>query len=745
MITLKNVSKYYYNKGIIASGFTKVNLKLNLGEFVAITGESGSGKSTLLNVISGLDTYEEGEMYVDNNETSHYTEVDFEKYRKKYISNIFQNFNLINSYTVRQNIELVLLFNGEYGKSVRDKTLDLIKKVGLTKYKNTKVSKLSGGQKQRVAIARALAKDTPIIIADEPTGSLDSRSAKGILSLLHDLSHDKLVIVVTHNYEQIAPYVTRKITMHDGRILEDKRLVVVDKVNYSNNNLNKSITLFNQFRIGFRNTFNIFPKFLLVLMVYLFIVFAVTSVDAFFKKQEYETVKTEGYNQFFTDVNDTRLIVKKSDKSLFTDDDYSFISSMKHVGVLEKNDLLLDINTFLSDYENLYFSGISKDISNFKGKVVIGRMPGADNEILLVGPRDDDYLDDIKDSIIDLNVALGIDGANETDKKYKIVGIAYADDDEMNALYTNGNDGYIYGSSKMIEELQFKMNEYYSELQVFFNNQYHDSSLLGSNYRIVPTDRVLEGGAFVTDEWNINCKNNNCLNEPMTILVKNLYYEDKIDVKVSNIYTSKNMNSLLGVSDYDQFTGAIYINRNDYNKLFSHGNYQSSVFVDDVRNVDKVASNLEKNGYSVLKIRDTMATIDVVQILKIVRTMVLVVLVMALFFISYFVIRIILKSRNVYFGIIRILGASKNNAKTLLQIELLTVSNLAYILFMFLIYLHRNKIVTIDFLNTIIRYFTTKEYVILYVVITVMSYLISVRFARKIFKNSAMNTMREEV
>ena len=104
MITLKNVSKFYYNKGIIASGFTKINLTLNIGEFVAITGESGSGKSTLLNVISGLDSYEEGEMYIDGKETSHYTEIDFENYRKKYISNIFQNFNLVNSYTVKQNI-----------------------------------------------------------------------------------------------------------------------------------------------------------------------------------------------------------------------------------------------------------------------------------------------------------------------------------------------------------------------------------------------------------------------------------------------------------------------------------------------------------------------------------------------------------------------------------------------------------------------------------------------------------------
>ena len=112
MIKLSNVSKFYYNKGIITSGFTKVNLQLDKGEFVVITGESGSGKSTLLNVISGLDTYEEGEMYIDGKETSHYTERDFEQYRNKYIGNIFQNFNLVNSYTVYQNIELVLLING---------------------------------------------------------------------------------------------------------------------------------------------------------------------------------------------------------------------------------------------------------------------------------------------------------------------------------------------------------------------------------------------------------------------------------------------------------------------------------------------------------------------------------------------------------------------------------------------------------------------------------------------------------
>jgi len=169
MLKLKNVSKFYYSKGVIATGFTKANLELNLGEFVAITGESGSGKSTLLNVISGLDSYEEGEMYINGKETSHYSENDFENFRRKYISNIFQSFNLVNSYTVYQNIELVLLLNGYKKTQVKNKINELIKKVDLYKYRNTKVSKLSGGQKQRVAIARALAKETPIIIADEPT------------------------------------------------------------------------------------------------------------------------------------------------------------------------------------------------------------------------------------------------------------------------------------------------------------------------------------------------------------------------------------------------------------------------------------------------------------------------------------------------------------------------------------------------------------------------------------------------
>ena len=270
MLKLKDVSKFYYNKGMISTGFTKINLELKIGEFVAITGESGSGKSTLLNVLSGLDSYEEGEMYINGKETSHYTEKDFEDYRRKYIANIFQSFNLINSYTVYQNVELVLLLNGYKKKQVKQKVLDMIEKVGLTEFKNTKVSKLSGGQKQRVAIARAMVKETPIIVADEPTGNLDANSAKDVIELLKKVAKDRLVIVVTHNIEQIQDYATRIIKMHDGKIIENKEIKHIEEPEKVEESKYTKITVGNRLRLGIRNTFNILPKFLLLFAVFLF-------------------------------------------------------------------------------------------------------------------------------------------------------------------------------------------------------------------------------------------------------------------------------------------------------------------------------------------------------------------------------------------------------------------------------------------------------------------------------------------
>ena len=257
MIQLKNVSKYYYSKGMIASGITKVNLEFDIGEFVVITGESGSGKSTLLNVISGLDTYEEGEMYIEGRETSHYTTAEFEEYRKKYIGNIFQDFNLVNSYTVYQNIELILWINGVNESEIKERIPRILERVGLTEFAKTKVSKLSGGQKQRVAIARALAKDTAVIVADEPTGNLDSESAAEVVKLLSELSKDKLVVIVTHNFDQFEEYATRIVKMNDGRVIEDKYLSHPPEYSMRFESEGGKISNKNKLKLGIRNTFNI--------------------------------------------------------------------------------------------------------------------------------------------------------------------------------------------------------------------------------------------------------------------------------------------------------------------------------------------------------------------------------------------------------------------------------------------------------------------------------------------------------
>ena len=221
ILKLENICKYYYSNNTVSLGLNKINLEFHLGEFVAITGESGSGKTTLLNVIAGLDTYEDGELYYNGENTSHFDENDWEEYRKNKISFIFQNYNLIDSYTVLENVETVLLIQGYSKKEAYKKSLELLETVGILDRKDNRATQLSSGQKQRLAIARALAKNTEIIVADEPTGNLDVENGKAILELLSSLSKDKLILLVTHNYEQAEPYITRKVRLFDGKVKSD--------------------------------------------------------------------------------------------------------------------------------------------------------------------------------------------------------------------------------------------------------------------------------------------------------------------------------------------------------------------------------------------------------------------------------------------------------------------------------------------------------------------------------------------
>lgn len=739
IISLKNVSKFYYSKGVIASGFSKVSLNFSMGEFVAITGESGSGKSTLLNVLSGLDTYEEGEMYINGEETSHYSEKDFEDYRRKYIGNIFQNFNLINSYTVYQNIELVLLLNGNKRKDVRPKVLDLIKQVGLYKFRNTKVSRLSGGQKQRVAIARALAKDTPIIIADEPTGNLDSDSATGVIKLLSELAKDKLVIIVTHNYEQVEEYVTRKIKMHDGKVLEDKVIEHTEPVQENKTIDYKNITFPNQLKLGFRNTFNIVPKFLLLFLVFLFVTVATMSEYASFKKQEYLASKS-GYNYYFGNLSDTRIVIKKSDGTAFTDTDYAGITDLSNIDYAVKNDLLLDTDISVSDNGNFNIYGYADSIHNLSGGVDVGRMPENDDEIVLEGNKNDYYLGQMKEQLLQTTLYMqnNYTGQTNTDIPLKVVGIKYFDD-----LYNY--ESKIYISDAVMNQLTFEINQQYSNIKILFQNIYYPSDMSSYLNRLIPNGNVPSGTAYVSSDLNNYCSDGKAVKKPLSIEVNNLYYNEALPLTIENTYTKANMKSLLGIEDFDTYNGAIFINPDDYNNLFNKSTYQSSIFVKDVEQLDTTLGKLSSMGYKTLAMRDATVSDGITQVMQILRTAVTIILVIVLFFIAYFVINLILRSRNVYYSTIRMLGANKGTSRNLLIIELLVVANIAFFLFVIFVLITGHGLVPLDFIKTILDYLKLRDYVVLYVILMVMSYLISLKYSKKLFKKSAMNTYKEEV
>jgi len=226
---LIQVSKYYHDDSRINIGLKDVNLTFNLGEVVAVTGVSGSGKTTLLKTIGGMDSFEQGEIYLKNEGISRYDEMDYESYRKKYISYIFQEYGVLEKYSLIDNLILVRLMMGDPYPIAKAKSADMLKKVFLYQYRHKKANKLSGGQKQKLAVARALVKDAPIILGDEITASLDSKQGKEVLRLLFANSKGKLVILVTHHFEELAEYCTRRITLAGGSVAKDEILEPVEK------------------------------------------------------------------------------------------------------------------------------------------------------------------------------------------------------------------------------------------------------------------------------------------------------------------------------------------------------------------------------------------------------------------------------------------------------------------------------------------------------------------------------------
>ena len=828
-IELRKVSKYYAGEDSVSMGFSRIDLDLDIGEFVAITGESGSGKSTLLNVISGLDTYEEGEMFVCGEDTQAFTTEDYEVYRKTYIGNIFQDFNLINSYTVYQNIEIVMLLAGKKAKECKKRVLELIKLVGLSKYRNTKVSRLSGGQKQRVAIARALAKDAPIIVADEPTGNLDSASAASVMETLAKVAGDKLVVIVTHNYEQAEPYVTRKITMHDGKIIEDKKIVAPEEASADdyldgpapaaydpgadyytddetaaetsaasntggrvgraerNNSYaddredyeaddeddvaperisrvermgNRSIRsgatkpkpmrTSSEIMLGVRNTFNLPAKFMLLFIVYFFVSTAVLGQYATTKNSMHES-ELLGSNPYFINATSDRVVIKKKDESMFTDKDFAKIEKTPNIREIVKNDYALDsgVSFELNDY--LVEGPVMPQTRIKKSDLTYGHMPEDDYEIILRVDMTNDIMmgmiSDTAEEYIDKEVQLQDIAQMQQyyfDAPIRVAGIIVEEDVEESDEF--GVYGYstIYVSDAVSNRLNVIMMAASSKSEMKFAK----TRVEVENQRSVYFNAdVPQGKVYILEDQTYYYPDEAAVGKKVGVKIKNRFFESEGEYKVDKVITEDNCKELLGIpkDEYDMYYNCIFISEEDFNELFDKGYYQISAFMENEQKSDDTLQAIRDKGFTTLALKDSLTdTTGGYDIILNGMTYVRLALeFIILFFIAYAVIRIIMRSRNSYYSTLRILGATKKNTANILRVELILMMIIAYGVDIAIVVLAHNGVIQIKELNKLLFYLTPADYAALAVVLLLMSLLIANRYARSIFKRSAMKAFRE--
>ena len=240
MLELVNIKKSYRVGGQKQQVLKGINIKFRRNEFTSILGSSGSGKTTLLNIIGGLDKYSEGDLIIEGVSTNEYRDKDWDAYRNHRVGFIFQSYNLIMHQSILSNVEIALTLSGISRSERKKRAKEALIKVGLEEHIYKKPSQLSGGQMQRVAIARALVNDPEIILADEPTGALDSVTSIQIMDLLKEIAKDKLVIMVTHNPEIAKEYSTRIIELKDGIIVNDSNPYKKDKDEQNKKSMKKT-------------------------------------------------------------------------------------------------------------------------------------------------------------------------------------------------------------------------------------------------------------------------------------------------------------------------------------------------------------------------------------------------------------------------------------------------------------------------------------------------------------------------
>ena len=582
LLTLKDIGKIYVSESNVSVGIRGVNLSFERGEFVAVTGKSGSGKSTLLNVISGMDTYEEGELLIEDEPTSHYLQPEWEAYREKYISFIFQDYNIIESLTVLQNVELALMYLDDPMER-RKRALELLNRVGLSSHIKQKGSKLSGGQKQRTVIARALAKDSPIILADEPTGNLDSVTSKEIISLLREVSKDKLLIVVTHNFEQVEEHATRHIRIFDGAVESDTKMIsnaeipskksAAEKISAEKKEKKSRKNgkhLKNGFLLG-RTIFTAKPKlsfFLCLLMIIGMLgIFGVTSLCGS-AGELFEPTYMFRYME-------GRVILTTQSGEVLSEEQWQALADKHGAQSMLRFDSLLDSglsNSFhytADDYDQFVWmnSFYGKDY----GEPSVGRYPKEKNEVLLYLPIS--YQPDFgKDTLL-------IDTISSGNLDLKVTGVCYYYDNNLRAECLFTEEGF-----RLMTAVQYLLNRSSFSAVLLMESEQSGMAESRTFFDIVPSFSIPDGMIYVNGT---------------------VYGVDDFTAKFPDAALKINLNSYYYQYNYNDYgekpTEMIFSKTVEHafittDPVYGMANYESAIVVSDEVLLD-MAENVLKNAY----------------------------------------------------------------------------------------------------------------------------------------------------
>ena len=698
MIKLENVTKFYNSKGIITHALKNINLELYKNEFVAICGPSGSGKSTLLNVICKQDTFDEGEIYYKGNETAYFNVDDMDDFRKNKVGFIFQNYNIIESYTVLQNVMLPYELKGLPTKEAKKKALAIIDDVGLHDRINNRGAELSGGQKQRCVIARALAFEPEILACDEPTGNLDSETGAEIMALIAKIAHDKLVLVVTHNYEEVEPYATRKLTIVDGTLYEDKILREVpyddekEVLNLDYVPIPKKIN----FKVALRNLINTPKKTIFSSLVIFFACFFMLSLYQYIRySYDYQI---SYYNDFAYKSKD-KVVIGPKNKAL-TEDDIAQIAGNRPYVV----NSVLDVKSFTGNFDmNKYYLNVYFETYYTDYNPSVGRKPENDTEAYLL-VSDAEALNDYKPY---LNCEWTSSSIN---KSFKIVGIEKTDKVKTNVLCI---DSKVYNDILKLEYNYEIDCVHQSGNDVEYINRQINMVLASGDRNILHMPKLLnnEISSVKIEGYRSVISNNDLV---ISVDVDNIVYDLK--------------------SGEDFYIEVAHVKNNEIKQV-------------SIYNANTSVLNKAKNlGYFAINTKEYDATSDLNHFLNNLQAYGMMILfsiaIIIIYFISYLVMIHIYKTKAYDFNIFRTLGVTKRDMRYITIFELLIQT----IVIEIVVYVIAILIGAFSYAgNPLVIYKSVSlvASILYFVVMTIFGYLIARRFNKKLFKFSVAKTFKE--